>query len=133
MNHLFRKYNLTLIALLLGLIVLLGSNGGTAAIHQAAHIVQPIVELICEQGVSPQSITILRTAEDARSACEAPTDRLSPECRSGVRVVVHHPDVRSELSYLANTTPRSLRIPSPPAAWPPQPSGAKCRRLLHRC
>lgn len=73
-------------------------------VPQAAHIVQPIVELICEQGVSPQSITILRTAEDARSAGEAPTDRLSPECRSGVRVVVHHPDVRSELSYLANTT-----------------------------
>ncbi len=74
MNHLFRKYNLTLIALLLGLIVLLGSNGGTAAIQAA----DPIL-VACTDGVGDVA-ALIAAVEEANNDPDKDTIRLGENC-----------------------------------------------------
>jgi nickel-dependent lactate racemase len=72
-------------------------------VPQSAEIVRAVVESVCEHGVEPGLITILRTSDDAQAGGEPPDNRLSAAHRSAVSVVVHNPETRSELAYLAST------------------------------
>lgn len=73
------------------------------SVPQAAELLAPLVDTICQQGVDPAYITILQTREDVDAGCVPPASRLAPAYRSAVQTVVHNPQERSELAYLAST------------------------------
>lgn len=72
-------------------------------VPRGAELIAPIVRTLIDNGVLPEDIAILRTREDVAAGLEPPGSRLPAAERAVVRSVVHDPDLRSELAYLAST------------------------------
>ena len=66
----------------------------------AAEIVAAVVDYLVAHRVDPEAITVLRSA---RSADDDPCRLLSPELRELVASLVHTPNEREQLAYLATT------------------------------
>lgn len=74
-----------------------------SGVPRAASVVRPIVETLLRRGIDPAMITILRTQEDVHRLAPDPGAELGSAWRDQVSVVVHNPDDRQKLSYLAAT------------------------------
>ena len=72
-------------------------------VPRAGEIVAAVVRYLAEAGVDPDGVSVLRTAEDARWGIGDPWSWLSETLRERITLLVHDPDDRSRLAYLAAT------------------------------
>lgn len=63
-----------------------------------------IVQELLAAGVQPGDITILRAPADVDAGAPDPRSALPSDQAAAVQLVVHHPDVRGELTYLGPLT-----------------------------
>ena len=74
------------------------------AVPQVATLVAAVVERLVGAGVAATDITIVHTAADVAAATIDPRSQLPEPTRQEVALVVHDPDAREQLSYLAAST-----------------------------
>jgi nickel-dependent lactate racemase len=70
-------------------------------VPQAAAVVAAVVDEILAGGASPEDLTIVRVEVDPQSEVEDPRSRLSEANRQQVKLAIHHPASRQDVSYLA--------------------------------
>lgn len=80
--------------------VVLAVDAGVPVLDQ---LIPPIVMTLVEAGVQPGHITLLFTGEDAARQVVDPRSLLPEEIQNSVLIVLHQPDVKADLSYLAST------------------------------
>ena len=67
----------------------------------AAAIVKAVVDCLLQAGIAPEDISLLQTRQEPASSGDDPLSLVPSDVRARLRLLVHDPEDRNRLSYLA--------------------------------